>query len=257
MLLQEMVASKPFWTRVALLGFAAFLIMNVVYAVVSIITGEAANLFFVAINVIAVAIAIAAMLRLGHWGHLVAAFIALIGVFFFGSSAAISLQSPDSVLDFTFITVGILGLVVTIVSCVIAFFRLRRGTATQTGSVRAVMAVRGIVAFMVLSAVASTVLTLVSKDTVSAAEKQGAVELSAKKSDWNTDSLSVKSGSSVKILVENSDPYIHTFTVKDLDVDVRLKPGSEKLITLKSPGAGGHEYICNIHTDMKGTLTVQ
>jgi uncharacterized cupredoxin-like copper-binding protein len=63
----------------------------------------------------------------------------------------------------------------------------------------------------------------------------------------------------VKIVAKNSDPYIHTFTVEDLDMDVKLGPGSEKLILIERPVAGTYEFICAItgHESMKGTLTIR
>jgi plastocyanin len=40
-------------------------------------------------------------------------------------------------------------------------------------------------------------------------------------------------------------------------MDYKLKPGSERLVVVKNAKAGSHEFICTLHTDMKGTVIVR
>ena len=48
--------------------------------------------------------------------------------------------------------------------------------------------------------------------------------------EFDEDAYEVPAGGTV--LVKNEDPVIHTFTIEDLDIDVDLGPGSEKLVEM-------------------------
>jgi plastocyanin len=119
--------------------------------------------------------------------------------------------------------------------------------------------VQGIVGLVVVLSIISAVLTVTGTGGVSAAEKEGAQTLTAKKTKFDKDSLTASASGTTKIVLDNNDPFLHTFTVYDLDIDVKMNPGAEKLIEIKSPNAGSYEFHFRIsgHEDMKGTLTVQ
>jgi plastocyanin len=65
----------------------------------------------------------------------------------------------------------------------------------------------------------------------------------------------VKSGATVT--VKNNDDVEHTVTADDgTSFNVTIEPG--KTATFTEPGsAGDYKFHCNIHSQMKGTLTVQ
>ena len=71
--------------------------------------------------------------------------------------------------------------------------------------------------------------------------------------------LSIQAGQAAQIVVKNRDFGVHTFTIEDLDIDVTVVGGSEKLVSLAVPSAGTYQCSCEIegHDDMKRTLTVQ
>lgn len=52
------------------------------------------------------------------------------------------------------------------------------------------------------------------------------------------------------ILVKNSDPFVHTFTVDALDIDVDLGPGSETLVTIPAE-PGTYVLFCQPHSSDK------
>jgi plastocyanin len=65
--------------------------------------------------------------------------------------------------------------------------------------------------------------------------------------------------------VRNDDPFLHTFTVDDLDIDEAMSPGSEELIEIPSE-PGTYVVYCRPHTsdpddpssdDMTATLTIE
>jgi plastocyanin len=250
------IASKPFYTRLALLGFVLYLCLVATYVIVSAINGSSGDAIFSIIVGIPAIIAVALILRFGSWALIFGALASLVGILFFGPSAPLGLGNPDSFFDFISVTVGLFGLVIALIACIVSFLRRRSQEAGAAGSPAVVMAVRVVLAFVVISGVASAVLTVANKETVSAAEKQGATVVTASKSEWSTDSIEASSSGTLKLLIKNSDPYLHTFTVKDLNMDFKMKPGSEKLIVLNTPLAGTHQFKCNIHDNMTGTITV-
>ena len=71
---------------------------------------------------------------------------------------------------------------------------------------------------------------------------------------YSPDSLTVSAGTSVSW--SNDDPTQHTVSAEDdsFDSDV-LDPSKRFSFTFDDPGT--YNYICNIHPDMKGTVTVE
>jgi heme/copper-type cytochrome/quinol oxidase subunit 2 len=71
-------------------------------------------------------------------------------------------------------------------------------------------------------------------------------------------------GTPAKFVIKNRDLTMHTFTIEELGVDVKVVPGAEKLIVLSSPPAGRYMYMCTIsnHAELEydaretGTLVV-
>ncbi len=112
-------------------------------------------------------------------------------------------------------------------------------------------------------ALASAVLTVAGRDTVDA-EAAANADLTVDMADFEFDRASYDVPAGGTVLVRNSDPFAHTFTVEALGVDVDLGPDSEKLVTLPdSPGT--YVLICEPHTsdaedpsadDMAAEITV-
>ncbi len=64
----------------------------------------------------------------------------------------------------------------------------------------------------------------------------------------------VKAGATVT--AKNNDSVEHTVTADDGSFNITVEPG--KTATFTAPNdAGDYDFHCNIHTGMKGTLTVQ
>lgn len=61
------------------------------------------------------------------------------------------------------------------------------------------------------------------------------------------------------MVIENDDLLVHTFTIKEMDIDIVVGPKSEVLVALPPSGPGTFEYTCEVpgHEDMKGTLVVK
>ena len=105
------------------------------------------------------------------------------------------------------------------------------------GAILAVLAVLGVV---------SLALTLTGKDTVDAdlaADADLIVDLQS--FEFDEEEYAIRGGSTV--LVHNSDPFAHTFTVEALGIDVDLGPGSEALVTIPEQ-PGNYVLFCEPHT---------
>ena len=109
-----------------------------------------------------------------------------------------------------------------------------------------------VVALMLLSGS----LHIAGLSSVSAVASAGAARVDIEGFDYEPAELRI--GQQVRILVKNHDLPVHTFTIEELDIAVRLVSGSEKLIELPAAAAGRYEYICTVpgHDNMKGTLFV-
>jgi uncharacterized cupredoxin-like copper-binding protein len=121
------------------------------------------------------------------------------------------------------------------------------------------MVIRGILGVIAVLGVVSAVMTVANFGGVSAAADEGATIVTAKKTEFDVESIEGRAGQEVRIVVKNKDPFLHTFTIDDLDIDQKVSPGGEELIEFEAP-AGSYEFICRIvghEEDMKGTLTIR
>ncbi len=84
------------------------------------------------------------------------------------------------------------------------------------------------------------------------------LELTTANLRFSSEQLSAEAGE-VAVVVRNSDLFWHTFTIDDLDVDVRVPVTAERQATFDaSPGT--YTFYCRVpghETIMRGTLTVR
>ena len=148
-----------------------------------------------------------------------------------------------------------------LVGCIAGIVAARRGRAAETPAdgerktVRTVMAVVGVLAIV------SAVLTFVGGSNVDEADADETVTLT----DFEFDAESYSFAGGTTVLVRNDDPFTHTFTVEDLDIDETLSPGKEILVEIPEE-TGDFILFCRPHTfepedpeedDMWADLTVQ
>lgn len=196
--------------------------------------------------------------RFGTWGKIVGIVIALlaIGAMFW---TAFGLAEPMSFFDFVPGLLVVPGALLAIVGCVAAIVAGRRGhvAAAREGRERRVTNV--VVAAVGVLAAFSAVLTLTSRTTVDA-DAELWVHLS--NFEYGKDSYSVAGGST--IAVRNDDPFLHTFTIDELGIDLTLGPRSAETVEVPAQ-AGTYVVYCRPHTadpespgetDMASTLTI-
>lgn len=72
--------------------------------------------------------------------------------------------------------------------------------------------------------------------------------------------LRIQAGETVNLTFVNEGHMAHTFTVSELGIDLRVRPGDRVTAALESPEAGRYEFICTVpgHEDggMRGEIVV-
>lgn len=253
-------------TRLAVLGLSMMALGPLLMLLAGLIWGLELGAEVV-ILIVAIALpAIAALLvaRFGRWAKIVGIVVALLaGLALFWT--AFGLASPQSFFDFVPGILVLPGAVIAIVGCVGALLAGRRGagdpppaTADAAPRGRTVPAIVGVVA--VLAAV-SAVLTFTSRSTVDATE----AALEVHQEDFAFGESSYTVGGGAQVAVRNDDPFLHTFTIDELGIDVVLGPNDEALVEIPAE-PGTYVLYCRPHTsnpdspsedDMAATLKVE
>ncbi len=90
-------------------------------------------------------------------------------------------------------------------------------------------------------------------------ETVGDIPLEMKDVKFADEDIEAEAGT-LTFLVSNGDLFWHTFTIEELDVDLRVPVRAERRVSFEAP-EGTYEFVCAIpgHTQagMKGTLTVR
>lgn len=231
------------WTRLGVLGLVMVGLGPILMYVAGLLWGmDEGGAFFLVIGLVPL---IAAFLvwRFGLWAKVVGAVVAFLaaGSLFW---TAFGLATPQSFFDFVPGLLVIPGGIIAIVSCISAAVASRRGNVTTAaigGERRALSVVLGAV---VILAALSAVMTLAGRSTVDAAQADTEVVLS----EFEFDQEEYTFAAGTTIHVRNDDPFLHTFTVEEWDVDEALGPGSEVLVEVpQSPG--DYVLFCRPHSD--------
>jgi len=167
---------------------------------------------------------------------------------------------PDSFFDFVPGTLVLPGVLIAIGATVVSMRAAKAQRGSGPGERRAATV---IVAGLGLLALASAVLTVTGRDTVpDALADQADLVVDMTDFEFDEDAYEVPAGGT--ILVKNSDPFLHNFSVEALGIDVDLGPSSEALITVTDE-TGSFVLFCEPHTsdtddpgtdDMASELTV-
>jgi plastocyanin len=93
-----------------------------------------------------------------------------------------------------------------------------------------------------------------ASDQSSGSEEPNTVKVTAANLAFDPTTAEATAGE-VYFAVTNDDDTKHTFTIDDTDVDIKLDPKSSGEAEADLD-AGTYEWHCQIHSSMKGTLTV-
>ena len=251
--------ARPFYTRVAIGGMVAAVLVLVAMSILAASTGDLFIPRVLAVFWIPTAVIAGLMARYGK-GAVIAGIVwtalsLLANVVF----TMPSLIYVNSFFDFGFALPLLVSTAVALVASIVALVQLRRGTARTSGRIGERRTLSAIAVAVVATMALSGVLHVSSLETVSAAASAGAVRVDIKEFDFHPTDLKLLAGTPVKIKVRNSDIPVHTFTVEGLGIDHTIVSGSEKLIEFASLAPGTYELKCAVpgHEDMEGKLIVR
>lgn len=257
---------RPFYARVAALGFGLIALSGLVGVVTSIASGDMVeNMIFAVVFVVVGLLAAAAAWSARRWGLIVAAVLSLALLALVVPFALFILSHPESATEFVPVVLMLAGGALALVGSVVALVRSWRRTAYSdaTGAERVALAtVLGTVA---MAALFSVILTLTSRTSIPAEARVGAASMQTKNFAFSPQSLQAKGNDRVRVIVRNDDTSLHTFTLPAVGFDVAIPPGAERVIEFNAPAKGIYQWYCIPHSQpngstregMVGTLFVQ
>ena len=252
--------SLPFYTRTAIAGLLIYGLILLLFAALAAASGglDTEVAVFLAVILIPTFVFVGLAWRFGKRLVLAAAIWALLNLLVNGPFVLPSLLHVNSFFDFGLGVPIIVALVVASVAGITAFVQHRRGTARTVSTPRERTVFAAITVAVVALMALSGVLHIAGLTSVDSAEKAAAISVQMKNTEFKPTEVQVFSEEPTKLVVKNGDFGVHTFTIEELDIDVTIIGGSEKLIKLAGIAAGTYEYMCTIpgHDDMKGTLKV-
>lgn len=250
---------KPKWARLATFGLMMATAGPLLMVLVGLLFGLDDYMFFLIMTAIGV-VALLFMNRFGTWGKvlgIVGAFLIAMALFW----TIFGLFAPWSFFDFVPGLLVMPGALIAIIAGIGAIRATKRGQFTTEpveGERRGLRIVMTVIAVL---AVVSAVMTFVGRSSVAETDADEVVVL--ENFEYPSDEMTLAGGSTV--LVRNSDPFLHTFTIEELDIDVVLGPGDEELVELPAE-AGEYILFCQPHTskpenptedDMAARLTIE
>lgn len=175
-----------------------------------------------------------------------------LGGFFLG----FGLMHVFSPLEFTVAVAYVMGIGLALVGGIRAILSSRKGKEgpgrTEQRLPRIVVGIVGV------AAVVSLFGFIFTRQQVSDAEAEGATVIEMTSFEFEPESSTAAAGS--KLLITNSDPFVHDFTLEDFDIAETVGPRGEVLVDLTGVTPGTYEYFCSLHFDgtsgMSGTLIV-
>ncbi len=259
----------PFYTRVTIAGLLVFAVISQIGGVlwslqggVEVIDEVEAIIITAMFFVIPTLVVVVLAWRSGR--TLVAAIWVILMLLMNASAVPQALVNFNSFFDGGVMILALASLIVAGVAGTVGFLRHRRGTTRNVSTAGERRVLWATTAAVVGLLVASGTLHVASLESVSAEEKAAAIRVDMRNLYFEPRRLEVPAGKPAKFVIKNRDLTVHTFTIEELGVDVKVVPGSEKLIVLSSPPAGRYMYMCTIsnHAELEydaretGTLVV-
>ncbi|HVF20111.1 MAG TPA: cupredoxin domain-containing protein [Mycobacteriales bacterium] len=241
---------RPLYRTVAALGLGAHALSSLVHVIL--VAGEDKVFFGILLAVAAIAAAVTWSWAKGIWVSLVAGLLLEVTTFWFVFPLFQGFHL--SALDAVPALIGFVGVWTAIIASIRGVMKRREGAAFTDSTKRKVLTAVVVIALL---GVVSTGLTFMNKETVSAEEASGATEVVMENGDdFAPTSLEASSGEEMRVLVRNDDPFGHTFTIDEYDVNEFVGPGSEKIVTFTPTSSGKEEFYCEFHEKMTGSLVV-
>lgn len=233
------------WTTLATLGLVMIALAPALMLGAGLAWGldVGEDLTFFGIIIAAALLAALLVWTFGWWAKVVGILVGLAG----GGAmfwTAFGLRQPASFFDFIPGLLVIPGAIIAVVSCIAAIVAGRRGHTgpKATGGER--ILTRVIIGLLVLAMVASGLLTYSGRESVADVASADQTVLAR---DFEFDPVEFEVDGGDTILVQNNDPFFHTFTIDELDINVDLGPGSQALVDVPDR-PGSYRFYCIPHT---------
>lgn len=114
-------------------------------------------------------------------------------------------------------------------------------------------------AVLCIVAAGSLVLAACGSDSDSAGGElpPGDVVITADNIAWSTASLEAPADQDFTIVIDNQDEGVqHNLDIKDTEFKTELVAGVSAQVLRINLSAGEYDYVCDLHPNMTGTLTV-
>jgi plastocyanin len=180
--------------------------------------------------------------RFGTWAKFVGILCALVvaGAVWW---TIFALQSPTSFFDFMPAVLVVPGALIAIIAAISAIVAKRRGHGSEVAVGGERMAIRLVVGIVVVLALLSGGLTFAGATDVEDSDADVVVVLS--NFEFDKEQYTFEPGTAV--LVRNEDPFLHTFTVDEIGIDIVVGPASEELVEIPDE-PGSYVLYCRPHT---------
>lgn len=253
---------KPKWTRLATLGLILAALGPLLMLGAGVVWGldfsDDAGFFLVTAAIALIGAFF--MSRSSSWSKVVGVVLAVLMLFGLWWTV-FGLFTPGSFFDFVPGLLVLPGALLAIIAGIGAIRATKRGDATAEPVAGEKRGLRIVLTVVIVLAVVSAALTFLGRSTADEADADSVIALSD--FEFPDDEISLAADSTV--LVRNDDPFLHTFTVEELDIDVVLSPGASELVEIPAD-PGTYIVFCQPHTsdpedpdsgDMAATLTIE
>lgn len=228
------------WRRLALWS-------AVLTIVVIVITAFVAEIILLLISAVLLGVGAALTPRPGKAGLRVLAVVSVLLLLTNGPFVIPYLVAPESWTNFILISLLLLGSLVTTVASIAA---IRSGERAGSSAPRTVAQVAIALAVVLVGVAVAAGITY---NAPSAA--RGDVRVTAENIKFSRANIHAPAGS-VSVFVTNHDTVLHTFTIDQLNVNLNLPANSTARVAFQaSPGT--YRYVCTLHPDMHGVLTLE
>jgi plastocyanin len=245
--------------RLTILGLALYSVAMILAVLATVIGGAGFMTVFFSVSLGVTVVLIALTWRFGAWALVLTALLMLLNLAMSGRFMIEGFRFPASFLDFTISLFSVSGNLIALGGAIVALVARRRHATRSTPTRSERTAFGAFLAVLAALTVLSGVLTLANRESVSAQAKAGALPVRMKATKFEPERLETRTGQPVRLLVRNSDPGVHSFTIEVLATDVTITPGSERLIEIADVPPGEYAYVCKLfghEATMKGTLAV-
>lgn len=239
--------TRPRYARTGLLGLALITITTLVFTalVVTMFPEEAA--FILPMAAVA-AVATGLVWRFDATWARVVGVVATLGIAAMMFWVAFGLLYPASFFDFVPAVMFVLGVLLSLFGNIAAIVQRRREHLDASAGPTERRLEQLAIGVVVLAVLASGLLSVVGRSSVDEAAAADAVPLDMASFVFEPDPVEVAGGG--RVLVHNSDPFMHDIAVPELGIDaVDVPAGSDVLIDVPA-APGAYTIYCTLHSDI-------